>query len=143
MTLMLPMLHELVVLRGQLEMKAWRNEDPVRDDVSLSLEVRSSELNDDARKVAGEIILNSSPGYEGAVPMSGSFIFYTADRFHAEIEVPEAMLMRIWNCYAGRPDWLMVQFWEGPEIPTVAKTVEGQFRLGCRAGYERPVREAY
>lgn len=143
MSLTLPMTHELNVTWAQIEMNAWRSDTgAARDDVLLSLNVESSSLNQDDRKVTGQVILGSSPNREGASLFSGDWIFYTADRFHTEIEVPEALLIRIWNCYAARPDWLLLNFWEMPEILTVDQHYEGLFRIGCRAGSERSDRQA-
>ena len=142
MSLALSLIHELIITRAELEMSAWRSDQSTRDDVGLTLEVKSSRFNDDKRKVTGEVILHSSPGSLDPAPqMYGTWIFYTQDRFHADVEVPEALLMRIWNCYSSRPQWVLFNFWEAPEVSVVGKHYEGQFRIGCRAGSERSDRK--
>jgi hypothetical protein len=142
MSLALALIHDLIITRAQLEMTAWRSDDSTRDDVELTLEVKSSKFNDDKRKVTGEVVLHSSPGSLVSSPqMSGTWIFYTQDRFHADVEVPEALLMRIWNCYSSRPQWILLNLWEAPEASVVGQHYEGQFRIGCRAGSERNDRE--
>ena len=138
MSLALALIHELIITRAQLEMSAWRSDQSTRDDVELTLEVKSSKFNDDKLKVTGEVVLRSSPGSLDPTPqMSGIWIFYTQDRFHVDVEVPEAFLMRIWNCYCSRPQWMLLNFWEAPEASVIGQNFEGQFRIGCRAGSER------
>jgi hypothetical protein len=142
MSLALALIHEFIITRAQLEMTAWRSDQSTRDDVQLALEVKSSKFNDDTRKVTGEIVLHSSPGSLNPSPqMSGTWIFYTQDSFHADVEVPETLLMRIWNCYSSRLQWILLNFWEAPEASVVGKHYEGQFRIHCRAGSERSDRE--
>ena len=142
MSLALALIHEFIITRAQLEMTAWRSDQSTRDDVQLALEVKSSKFNDDTRKVTGEIVLHSSPGSLNPSPqMSGTWIFYTQDSFHADVEVPETLLMRIWNCYSSRPQWILLNLWEAPEASVVGKHYEGQFRIHCRAGSERSDRE--
>jgi hypothetical protein len=139
MSLALSVIHELTITRAQLEMKAWRSDDEsARDEVELTLDVKSSRFNDDKRKVTGEVHLHSSPGsLASSSEMSGTWIFYTQDRFHADVEVPEAFLMRIWNCYSSRPQWILLNFWEAPEASVVGQNYEGKFCIHCRAGSER------
>jgi hypothetical protein len=129
---------ELLVTRIQVETSAYEYEG-YRENFQLGLTVVTAISPENERHVTGEIqlIAVDEPLREySEKPYDGTWIFYTEDRFGAEIHVPMRIIERLWFISATMPQWLAFRISNGPEIPVVDKHFAGKFRISYRAGNE-------
>ena len=137
---------DLLVTRSEIETHGFHYDGRSRDVVTVVLEVVSHVTPENDRKVNGEIYLTAEAGdmpsdYEG--DYHGSWIFYTTERFRADIALPVVLLERLWRVCAAKPLWLFFTIEEGPELQMVGKEAEGLFRVRYRAGNVRDVKAPY
>lgn len=129
---------DFLITRIQVETSAYDYEG-CRENFQLGLNLVAVISPENDRNVTGEVQLVAvdEPVREySEKPYDGTWIFYTADRFGAEINVPMRIIERLWLISASKPQWLAFCISEGPEIPVVGKHVAGNFRISYRAGNE-------
>jgi hypothetical protein len=134
---------DLLVTRGAIENQYYVREAPApfRDDIALTFEVQAEITAENDRKLTGDLYLyggEGGPAPEELGNPNGSWIFYTPDRFHAELYLPSLYLERIWSVFSARPQWFYFNIHEGAEVAELSKHYAGEFRLSYRAGYEVP-----
>jgi hypothetical protein len=133
---------DLIVTRMQVETYAYEYEG-YKENFQLGLTVVTVLSAENERRATGEIQLVAvdEPLQEYSErPYDGTWIFYTEDRFGAEINVPMKLIERLWFISASKPQWLAFCISDGPEIPVVEKHFPGKFRISYRAGNELNIR---
>jgi hypothetical protein len=102
------------------------------DCLTLTIKVMSSKLNSDPRKLTGEVVFQGSHDYQSVHdvrPYHGSWIFYTADRFGAEIQLRAGQIERLWNIYSADRQGFLLAITEGPPVTELDRHLEGDFRI--------------
>lgn len=129
----LELLHELSVSRANFEGQMFGHETgSFAEYLSLTVEVKSFAHNHDPRKVTGEIVFCSHNYRSDVRPYSGSWIFYTADRFGAELELKGHQIERLWNIYSANQGRFLLAITEAPAVPELGRNYEGDFRMNFR-----------
>ncbi len=108
-----------------------------RDALSVTMDVISHDALENKRDIRGEIYVSAFDPLDKTAepPFRGQCIFYTETRFRVDMTLPMPVVERLWQSHLCRPEWLFVTL-DGPDIPAIAKTYEGQFRIRFRAGRE-------
>lgn len=128
-------IHEFTVIRADIEGQMFRYESGFAECLVLTIEVRSSELNSDPRKLTGEIVFHGSHDYQSAHdvrPYYGQWAFYTADRFSAGIQLRADQIERLWNIYCSDRRGFLLQLTDGPPVTELNRNFEGDFRINFR-----------
>ncbi len=129
-------MHEFSVARAGIEGQMFRYESGFAECLTLTIEVMSFGLNSDPRKLTGEVVFQGSHDYQSvhdARPYHGSWIFYTADRFAAEIQLRADQIERLWNIYSADRKGFLLAITEGPTVTELARNFEGDFRINFRS----------
>jgi hypothetical protein len=125
---------EFRVSRLEVETYAFEYEGN-RDALSVTLEVISDDALENKRDITGEIYISALDPNDKMrqPPFHGECIFYTEKKFRVDLMLPAAVVERLWQAHLVKPEWFLICL-EGPDIPAIAKSYEGEFRVRFRAG---------
>jgi hypothetical protein len=128
---------DLIVTRAAIENQLYVRDAVFRDDLSITFEVKADITPENARKLTGELYLygGDGPSPEDLGERNASWIFYTPDRFRADLHIPSPHLERIWNVFSRSPQWFCFSI-DGPGVVELGRPYPGEIRLSYRAGYE-------
>jgi hypothetical protein len=129
------MMHEFSVSRADIEGQMFKYDGGFAECLTLTIEVTSSDLNSDTRKLTGEVVFHGSHDYRSVHdvrPYYGHWVFYTADRFAAEIQLRADQIERLWNIYSTDRQGFLLAINEGPPVPELDRNFEGDFRINFR-----------
>ena len=131
---------ELAALHAQFENRCFEYDSQLADLLRLDLEVATYETLETTRKVKGDVSFVGYRNYTSSDfpgDYAGSWTFYTADRFRADIWIPAHQVERMALVALSAQQSFILIISEGPELPALDKEASGKFRFSYRAGIER------
>jgi hypothetical protein len=133
---------EFFVVEGNIEHECVIEKGAIRDYFGMTFQVKANITAENDRSLTGEIHFYSNSD-SSPDDQQGEWIFYTADRFRADIYAPAAQLEKMWMVFATKPQWFLISIGEGPEVAQLSTTVTGSFRFSYRAGRIVPPDDRY